>query len=808
MKKNFNAILRFFFSNKPVVFWIFILLGELFYFMFLTGNHLFPHLLDGFQYFHVQYYFLNHQIIYNETPFWIPYLSHGTVSTWWNSTIADLPFLILTAVAPVFGKLLSHVNFLTIFHAEEIFMELILALGAWLLCKRYRLSNVTAFYASFTAVTSSIWLSQPWWNFHQYYALPLIFVLGHRFLDTGRWRYLFLCGNLTFLQTLGNLGYFIPVTTMTIGVYFMFWIFLRRRETFPQIRNLKISWKTLLCFAGIALSLWAAYGAITANTSELRLYTSWRNADLSMSARSFLLYACNTNLKKWLELFFGVSPFIDMTLFFGYFPIFFLGVGIVCSRERMRYPLLALTLFLILFSMATPLSEAMFYLWPGMKYFRHLGLIAPVIKIFLIILSAFGLEYLLSVHEKPSKKSLCLATAAGILLFTSVLIVCGHWLSDPPAAVNFFKGLVEDKRPIIAPLPGEASVMGGLLNLVDPEKIPGQIILSSSCLFLSLLMMIALSASIASKHWKLLLMICLELHVVTLFYYKIMETQKRTLTMPEKLSSITRFTPMPYQPFRIPQLDVQDLRDEILPIVQPTYASVNMFVFQDELGQFYRVDHFLQPLNNYMKAYWHQDIADNAERPLGMDLYSSLEFPVYHQAAKKISGSTRPKIQFFSNAYKISDDKTSASIIARADYKGDILFLTTDEPNDMAFRGRNLALDANERLSLKPEITFFNANHLIMDVEVPPENPVVWLHYADIFNPLWTAAINGKSTKIYRSNMAYKAIPLSPGKNNIHFKYYSPALDLIYRFWQVMSLFWLFYLGKLFRGMIREENLK
>ncbi|PIW63575.1 MAG: hypothetical protein COW13_01565, partial [Candidatus Omnitrophica bacterium CG12_big_fil_rev_8_21_14_0_65_50_5] len=518
MKKDFSAILRFFFSNKPVVFWLFILLGELFYFMFLTGNHLFPHLLDGFQYFHVQYYFLNHRIIYNETPFWIPYLSHGTVSTWWNSTIADIPFLILTAASSVFGKLLAHTDFLAIFHAEGIFNELVLGLGVWLLCRRYRLSNVTAFYASFTAVTSAIWLSQPWWNFHQYYALPLIFVLGHRFLDTGRWRYLFLCGNLTFLQTLGNLGYFIPVTTLTISVYFAFWILIRREETFPQIRGLTINWKTLLCFLGIGLSLWAAYGAITANTSELRLYSVGRNADLSMAARSFLIYGCNTDLGKWAEPLFGVSPFMDMTLFFGFFPVFFLGAGIFCSRERIRYPLLALILFLILFSMATPLSEALFYLWPGMRYFRHLGLIAPVIKIFLILLSAFGLECLLSATEQSHKKSLSPATAAGILIFASVLIFCVYLISDPQAAVNFFKGLVEDKRPIITPLPGEASVMGGLLNLVDPEKLPGQIIVSSSYLLLSLLMMIALSASIGSKRWKPILMMCLGLHVVTLFH--------------------------------------------------------------------------------------------------------------------------------------------------------------------------------------------------------------------------------------------------------------------------------------------------
>ncbi|MDO8303782.1 MAG: hypothetical protein Q7T18_11120, partial [Sedimentisphaerales bacterium] len=58
--------------QRPLVLWLIILASELSYLLFLNHNRLIPLFIDGFQYFHVQYYFLNHQIIHGEMPFWIP----------------------------------------------------------------------------------------------------------------------------------------------------------------------------------------------------------------------------------------------------------------------------------------------------------------------------------------------------------------------------------------------------------------------------------------------------------------------------------------------------------------------------------------------------------------------------------------------------------------------------------------------------------------------------------------------------------------------------------------------------------------
>src|SRR5207244_711403 len=38
---------------------------------------------DGFQYFSLQYFFLNDSAINHEIPLWIPYVSQGEPSNWW-----------------------------------------------------------------------------------------------------------------------------------------------------------------------------------------------------------------------------------------------------------------------------------------------------------------------------------------------------------------------------------------------------------------------------------------------------------------------------------------------------------------------------------------------------------------------------------------------------------------------------------------------------------------------------------------------------------------------------------------------------
>ena len=80
---------------------------------------------DGFQYFTLQYYFLNNAIQAREIAQWIPYMTQGTVATFWYAVQSSLLQNVLLWVAP----LLRHVDLLPVFYAGMFVDELILLTG-------------------------------------------------------------------------------------------------------------------------------------------------------------------------------------------------------------------------------------------------------------------------------------------------------------------------------------------------------------------------------------------------------------------------------------------------------------------------------------------------------------------------------------------------------------------------------------------------------------------------------------------------------------------------------------------------------
>ena len=99
-------------------------------------------------------------------------------------------------------------DLLSIYHLAMFIDELILLTGTWLLARRFFDVPATCFVA-LSVVASAVWLDQPYWNFRLHYAVPLVLELGHRFLDTGRWRWAFLTANLL----AHRLPYLIPLTS-------------------------------------------------------------------------------------------------------------------------------------------------------------------------------------------------------------------------------------------------------------------------------------------------------------------------------------------------------------------------------------------------------------------------------------------------------------------------------------------------------------------------------------------------------------------------------------------------------------------
>jgi hypothetical protein len=743
----------------------------------IVGGH------DGFHYFVLQYYFLNNAVNYGEIPQWLPFTTQGNISSWMY-IIQDG---ILQNILFLCGSLLKGMNFLPLFHAGFFLDELLLITGVWLLGRRFFASPFTIFFVTLSIMGSCIWMLQPWWNFHFYYAIPLILYLVHMFMDSGKWRYYFLAGNLLFIQCLGNLPYFLPVTSLIIFLYFLFYFLLNYQDTRQKIKAIRFGWSFIISSILIIALFSLFYIFMNTGTDQIVSYSSMRNPDRTASLDIFLTYGGKLSWSAWLELVLGISPFLNYTLYAGLISVPFILLGLIFNLNKKNVHFTLTIIILLLFSMGTFVSVFFYYSWPMMKYFRHLMLVSPIIKVFLCFLAGFGFDAVFFNKMRwnnPLITKVSLVSSSLFMLCVSLLL---WFLSHNYVyCVNLLSGIVPAKHTFFRILLDE-SVLISLLN-------------KTALIAMMAFILFAVTAFIRREKYFIPMIILLALNGADLYTFKFSEIKFKAAPLNEELYKITNFQPALYAKRRDLSFEDNNPRAELLNILPIKYGSgfywsTHSFLFKDELGNHFLTDLALLPLDAYMKAYWGQSIHDLSVPPRGLLYYSRLDFPQGHPAILKISGVTEDKIQFFSEADFISSYESIASIITNSGYKGDVIFLSAPDnsrninPVNASGLSKN-DLAANKRLRLPYQIQSFNANNL--EVTTHTGNlKSAWLFYSDVWHPLWRATVNGKETPVYKANLAYKAVKLEPGLNKIHFYFKSRLISVIYFLFGLNALCWL-----------------
>jgi len=421
-----------------------------------------------------------------------------------------------------------------------------------------------------------------------------------------------------------------------------------------------------------------------------------------------------------------------------------------------------------------------------MKYFRHLALVSPIIKVFLCFLAGFGFDAVFF-NKSRWKNPLFMngALAASSLLMLGVSFFLYLLSHNYYTAVNLLASIVPAKHTFFRILLDEP-VLTALFNYISLLAI------LSSILFAALLF-------IDRKRYLLALVIFLSvLHCADIYGFKFSEIKLKATPLNEEIYKYTDFQSMPYAKRRDVSFLNNNPRTELLKVLPIQYGAffnwaAHSFLFKDELGNSLRTDHWLLPLDNYMRAYWGQSIHDLSIKPLGLIYYSRLDFPQWHPAILKISGVTEDKIQFFSGADIIPTDDKIASLITNSNYKGDIIFLSPlkkkkDYVNTSDFSENDLS--ASKRLRLPYQVLRFDANNLEITTDTD-DLESSWLFYSDVWHPLWRATVNGKETPVYKANLAYKAVKLDRGFNKVHFYFKSQLMSVLYFIFGLNALCWL-----------------
>jgi hypothetical protein len=748
---------------------------------YIVGGH------DGFQYFSLQYIILDHLIIHGEIPQWTPYLTHGFLANVAYITTSGIfqNVLLLT------GDLFKNVNFLPLFYTGIFIDELLLLTGVWLLGRRFFASPLTVFFVTLSVMGSCIWVLQPWWNFHIYYAIPLILYFIHVFIDSGKWRYYFLAGNLLFMQCLGNLPYFLPVISLVIFLYFIFYFSFNFEDTLKKIKALRFGWSFVLTTSIILFLFVALITSITIGMNQTINYNPLRNTDGTTTLAGFLTYGQIFTWRAWLELILRVSPFMDSTLYIGLLcvPFIFLGLILNCTKQNLHF--LLMIIVLLLFSMGTFVSVFFYYTWPMMKYFRHISLVTPIVKVFLCFLAGFGFD---AVFFNKSRWKNPLTIKAAAALCSLFMLGISFWLFILSHHYDLCIQLIKNMAP------AETETLPFFTNIFN-ENIIIPMLNHATLFALTGSVLFAFLPFIKRKKYFLLLALLMStVHFADVYGFKFSDIKFKTISLNNELSKIIDFQPITYSKRRDISFENNNPRAEllkVLPVKEPgvLYSSTHNFLFKDEAGNKFRNELWLRPFDKYVRIYWGQFGNDLSVKPNALLFGSRLEFPQSHPAALKISGVTEDKIQFFSEADFISSDDEIASKITDATYKGDKIFLSsgTDTGADDSSKFSKDDLSSSKRLQLPYRISRFDADNINIIIDTGSRKSA-WLLYSDVWHPLWRATVNGKETPVYKANLAYKTVKLESGLNKVHLYFKSRLMSFLYFIFGLNALYWLAFI--------------
>jgi hypothetical protein len=655
-----------------------------------------------------------------------------------------------------------------------------------------------------SVVASAVWLDQPYWNFRLYYAIPLVLELGHRFLDTGRWRWTFLTCNLLALQTIGNLPYLIPLTSFVVFAYFGFYAAINRTFVRGRLRSVQWNAPAMAALAGSALSFAAAYTCVTLGTEQLVNYNVGRGPSGTTSLSYFLSYGRFTDLGKWNDVVLRLSPALDNTLYAGMLlaPLLLTAFMLV---DRRRLHLVLTAVILLLFTLSTPIARLVYYAWPGMWYFRHIGLVSSLVKVLFCFVAGIGFEFLF--RSGPTSRRTMVRTVA--VIGATGLAICAVWAmitaSSPTALDRYGAGITVDEAARSVHVFDQVE-LGRRMRLGAGWVIAGAVIVGLVPVFLT-------SRRLTTHRIRdAALYAVLAFVTIDLYQFKFAYLFDRSDGIRPGQRYVVESSPMPYPERRLSNL--QQARAENQSRLVGTigfnrllrqqfegrgphgtqYWTSNAFWFVDEVNTTFQADSWLAPLDQFARMFREG---------------SGVDFPVEREAAAKLGGLRADKIRFFARAFRVASAADLKPLLTDDSYKGDLLFVS--EPQENGEETITVPWQSQQSLSeddsrpLPYRLERFDANNLIVRVSNTESTPL-WMFYSDVWHPWWRATVNGSPAPVYRANVAYKAVRIQPGENIVHFRFRSAFLAALAALGAVNAAFWLIAAGGMTIGVLSSSE--
>ncbi len=742
---------------------------ELAWSVYLASSRTIPGGHDGFQYFYLKYYFFNDFVLNGERTEWLPYLTHGSPSAWWyvvQSGIFD-PVMLLVA------RFLQFANFLPIFYALLFFEKLLLILGSWLFAGEHLRSRPARFAVTAAVSSTCIWYTQPWWDFHAVVALPMMLFFLHRTLFAFRWQWPIGLSVLLYLQTFGHLSYYLPITLLLLAAYAGPVIAQRSaRSAFREQFRFSAAGLLILVVVNIAFLFELVW--LQRSSQEIAFASSQRGASGAVPLNVFLNYAGNTDLRAWNQFFTGLTPHLDFTLFAGFLTVGLAVVALSSGPLNHTQRLFAwLTALMLLMASASPVATIFFYVWPLGRLFRHLALLVPAAKFFCIFLAGATLDRL--VCEPGMRKWRGRTRIAVTVVLASVLMLLVTFAIDPASLRSFLAALEGGPLPVLESY-GTA--------MIDARLLRGGAFLALTWIVLLALGRMCAQSDARASHLAWIAGLVLFFDVST---YGWLEMRSRTLTLPPREAAIFQFTDRPYIDKRSETAETMDnarrrtFSKSLAQVVGTRYWPENLLWLTDTYRTSERTGFWSTAFDSLLQAMEKRDGSTGA-----MVKNELLVLPTDDGLLTAIAGFRESKIRFLARAIVCPDTDSTTELLANPAYHGQAALLTGDL-SDQSLRlavspcepGALTASDAPSASTPTARNSSFSSNQAEFDVENPTSASFV-MTYSDTWSDHWRARINNKDAQVLRSDLAYKAVVIPPGRVRVQFQYRDRWAEIVF----------------------------
>lgn len=714
----------------------------------------------------VFYIYYNQLIESKEFIQWLPYGSYGIPAFMWQITYLG-PFQYLLALT---GFILQFKDAAILFKLSMIAEQIIFVLGLYLLCCELFKKKWVIIFTCLTSCLSMFWFTNAFWNFRLITAVPWCYfflLIGFRKKNM---TYFGLAGIAFVTAQCGAPAYMMTYTFLLILAGLIFWGVQHSHDLKGIFQNpLKNYWSLgcFVLFAGMVI-----FFTLQALQSLSLFVTNREPGTGYVDMETFLTFGRSVGFSKLLNLLFPGYLRQMHSLYTGILPLIFAIYALLNVRKKEFYFIAGMLAAVILFSAgdAVPLARSVYTLFPPIRYFRYIGAAGAVIRLFLILTAAYGLEQFLNSIQNPQKnknpyKPLLVSTGALALAVIGLIAAKLDWrlldTSNTPLGWQIWPHLFKYSFA--------ASAAAILLIAIKKLNAHNAAILLTAVLVFDL----GLSQWMYHTTWR---------HQYSWIDKNLHRTEKR------------EFLPLrAYKP-----VNSDRTRD------MSRMATTGTAVLAKEYYNFINMDNCRpREYTNQLWTKWLNDLIWSRFSLIWTGKTGDQLKPEDSASIHTLLGCHDSKLRFLTDSVAAENREDAIRLAKKVPNIGETVILERETGKEDFFMPPVDAIPyaESEIWQVKDKtaafkivnpagtvkVLNFTYNTLTLETQTSARHGG-WLYYADAWHPGWKAELDGRRVPVVRANLGFKALRIPEGNHKLMLRFHDPVMSLLSSILAAVSL--------------------